>query len=339
MRDRRLRYTLHLLIWCVLYFLPYLVFHEHTTNIYTMFSHPGDFVHLASSLLLIGFTYFNFFVLIPGLYFKRSYVVYLLIVFAGFLVVVWLPGACMNMVPGVEGGPPALAGENQQPFFFGKNYNIILFLLSVFIAMSIQTRLRLLSIERERLNAELSFLKAQINPHFLFNSLNSIYSLAIQRSDRTADAVVQLSSLMRYIMRDAKADRVELQKELDYILNYVDLQKTRLGDTVDIQISINGDPNGYSIVPLVLMSFVENAFKHGVNPDENSRIKIDFKIGEGVLAFYIVNNKVQSVPSEEYSGIGIENTEQRLEHLYPGRHTLKIIDAKDTFTVNLSLEL
>lgn len=122
----------------------------------------------------------------------------------------------------------------QQPLLFGRNYTVLLFIVSSFAAISLNTRRLLHKIESEKLNAELLFLKAQINPHFLFNTLNSIYSLAIQKDDKTPDAIVQLSELMRYILKDAKEDLVFLDKEVDYISNYVALQQTRLSNTVKV---------------------------------------------------------------------------------------------------------
>lgn len=334
MKAKWFQYALHFLIWTFFYFLPYLISFEGETNIRTIFSHPGDYVHLVSFLLLVLFTYVNHFVLLPSLYFRKSYVLYFVAVLIGLFVVVWLPGLFISFGP--KPGPPPMAPP---PLLFGRNYNIILFLISVFVSMSIQIRFQLLRMQQERLNAELSFLKAQINPHFLFNSLNSIYSLAIQKSDNTADAVVQLSNLMRYIIKDAASDKVELKKELDYLMNYIEVQKNRLHHTAAINVSVAGDAGGYFIAPLILMSFIENAFKHGVNPDEDSRIHIEITLTQGKLQFMVSNKKVTSVNNDEFTGIGLHNTHKRLQHLYPGKHTLIIKDSPDQFTVNLTLEL
>ena len=145
------------------------------------------------------------------------------------------------------------------------------------------------------MKSELSFLKAQINPHFLFNTLNSIYALAIKKDDKTADAVVQLSELMRYIMTNANDDVIALDKEINYINNFVQLQKTRLGNTVNVDYAVEGNAFGKCITPLILISFIENAFKHGVNPNQNSEIVIRITIVEDYLTLFVSNNKVQSI--------------------------------------------
>ena len=129
--------------------------------------------------------------------------------------------------------------------------------------LKINSRLKLA--EKEKVNAELSYLKAQINPHFLFNTLNSIYSLAIEKSDYTATAVVKLSSMMRYVITDASHKFVPLEKEINYISNYIELQKLRIDSSIKLMYTVTGDISDKKIAPLVLISFIENAFKYGVN--------------------------------------------------------------------------
>jgi len=161
--------------------------------------------------------------------------------------------------------------------------------------------------------------------------------LAIKKDDKTADAVVQLSELMRYIITNANDDVIALEKEINYINNYIQLQKTRLGNTVAVEYTMEGTAYGKAITPLILISFIENAFKHGVNPNENSEICIRINIVGDYLTLSVSNNKVQSVQSN--SGIGLQNTIERLSLLYPNNHVLSIEDNSKKYQVTLTLKV
>ncbi|SEW15437.1 Histidine kinase [Chitinophaga sp. YR573] len=219
-------------------------------------------------------------------------------------------------------------------------HQVFLFLAVFFFSLILKISNRWRQSEKEKLNAELSYLKAQINPHFLFNTLNSIYSLAIDKSDQTPAAIVKLSGMMRYVISDSGHHLVSLSKEIDYINNYIALQKIRFGNAVPLSFRVSGVYVGEQIAPLILISFVENAFKHGVNAAEDSDIRIEINITLHQLHFTAFNNKVtvQEMP-EDKGGLGIVNTRKRLELLYPGRHTLEIIDDPNYFSVSLLLQL
>jgi len=193
-------------------------------------------------------------------------------------------------------------------------------------------------LENQRLNAELSFLKSQINPHFLFNSLNSIYSLAYQRSETTPDAILKLSEIMRYMLYECNDNEVSLEKELQYLQNYIDLQKIRFGKNAYIDFKINGKVDGQQIVPLLLIAFIENAFKHGVANDPRSAIRLLIEVDESHLYFFIQNRKHNS-NKDNLGGIGLINVKRRLDLLYPGKYKLDIIDGKETYTCELTLDL
>lgn len=227
---------------------------------------------------------------------------------------------------------PGLPSELSQTFF--------LMLAGLLMALALRTNDRWRETEREKIQTELSYLKAQINPHFLFNTLNSIYSLAIIESPPTADAIAQLSSFLRYVIQDSQQDRVSLAKELDYIGQYIALQKLRLGDTATIEFTVYGLANGKQIVPLLLISFIENAFKYGVSPEEPSTIQIRITLHDNELLCHVFNKKVRVFqPTAVASGIGRANTQARLQLLYPNRHRLVIQDNAAQFTVDLSLTL
>jgi two-component system LytT family sensor kinase len=193
-------------------------------------------------------------------------------------------------------------------------------------------------LENQRLSAELSFLKSQINPHFLFNSLNSIYSLAYQRSETTPDAILKLSEIMRYMLYECNDNEVSLEKELQYLQNYIELQKIRFGKNAYIDFKINGRVDGQKIVPLLLIAFIENAFKHGVVNDARSAIRLLIEVDESHLYFFIQNRKHTS-NKDNLGGIGLINVKRRLDLLYPGRYKLDIIDGKETYTCELTLDL
>lgn len=193
-------------------------------------------------------------------------------------------------------------------------------------------------LENQRLSAELSFLKSQINPHFLFNSLNSIYSLAYQKSDTTPEAILKLSEIMRYMLYECNDNKVELSKELQYLQNYIDLQKIRFGNKAFINYEVHGEVTNQHIVPLLLISFIENAFKHGVANDPASPIVLKINLSDSHLYFF-VQNKKHSHNRDASGGIGLINVRRRLDLLYPYKYNLEIRDEADTYTVQLSLVL
>jgi LytS/YehU family sensor histidine kinase len=193
-------------------------------------------------------------------------------------------------------------------------------------------------IETEKLNTELSFLKSQINPHFLFNTLNNIYSLAVAKSDATAGAVLKLSSIMRYVITDTKHHLVPLEKELQFIQHYIDLQKVRLTDKVTLNFSISGEVENKQIAPLIFIPFVENAFKYGISAKENSTISIEVKVVDSEVILSVHNAIVtQQKELIENTGIGIKNSKRRLELLYPDKHELQVKNENGHFSVNLTI--
>jgi LytS/YehU family sensor histidine kinase len=194
--------------------------------------------------------------------------------------------------------------------------------------------------EKNKLSAELSYLKAQINPHFLFNTLNSIYTLALKKSDNAAEAVIQLAALMRYVLTDAQQAFVPIQQEINYISGYIDLQKMRLSEMTRLDFQITGQSVGNKIAPFLLIPFIENAFKFGLSTETDSTIEIFIKLGEGSLAMVITNPAIQNhVLKVQSTGIGIELTRQRLALIYPQRHSLDITTKANTFIVSLEIQL
>jgi sensor histidine kinase YesM len=200
----------------------------------------------------------------------------------------------------------------------------------------------LLEKEKQKAEVELKALKAQINPHFFFNTLNSIYSMALDKDERLPGTVLQLSDLMRYFIYGSKDNFISLEKELIVVNDYIALQKIRSGEQLSIEINKQGEVIGQKIAPLLLITFLENAFKHGAKgSSENTFIRLDIKVEKNKLNFEVENNKgiIDEVNTGEYNGLGLENVKRQLELLYHGKHLLNIKDQPDRFVVSLQLSL
>lgn len=329
--------------------------------------------------IIISFYYLNSYVFIPKLLDTKKFVAYTLLILALLIFYGFVPriehavfgpqSFYSNLSAGPGGpGPSGLTGTSGVSGASGlpgtsvlpgslrpprpRNLpllspgNLVIFLM-VFVFSTgvrvierwLRSEQRTKEIANEKLQAELSFLKAQINPHFLFNTLNNIYALASAQSDQTAAAVMKLSSIMRYVLTEARNDFVPLEKEILFTSHYIELQKMRVTDKTSIDFTIEGNPLGREIAPLLLLPFVENAFKYGVSTRECSPIHILLDIKEESLYFSISNHKHfnTALRMADNTGIGISNTRRRLDLLYPGRHELIINDKSNEFTVHLNI--
>lgn len=353
-------YALHLSIGLAFMLLPYLLTSSGSIfNLPDLISNGHDRIYFFSYFMLLIFFYFNYYYLIPRVYFSKKRVLYFVLLGLFFLFFLWISvyfdnpernfldfGFKDNFTP-PKGEFSPLNGRFSPPnhsHFKPMNglqtqyrHTTLVYLIGVVTSLLIAINVRLQKVEKDKMKSELSFLKAQINPHFLFNTLNSIYALAIKKDDKTADAVVQLSELMRYIITNANDDLIALDKEINYIDNFVQLQKNRLGNTVFVEYAVEGNPYGKCITPLILISFIENAFKHGVNPNQNSEIVIRIDIVDDFLTLFVSNHKVENLQSD--SGIGLQNTIERLSLLYPNNHELIIDDCPGNYTVTLTIKV
>lgn len=195
-------------------------------------------------------------------------------------------------------------------------------------------------LESKQLSAELSFLRMQVNPHFLFNSLNSIYSLALKNSEHTPEATLKLSEMMRYMLYETEDEehKVRLDKEIDYLSNYIGLQKIRFSQSLQVEFGVIGNTKGKKIVPLILIPFVENGFKHGVLNDATFPLQIQIII-EGDKLIFMVKNKKSVHNKDATGGVGLENVKKRLKLLYPGKHNLSIDQDDEKYKTELTLFL
>jgi len=330
------------------------------------FHNPYDWFTIVSYLFLLVFFYVNFYWLIPAFYLPKYYLRYIASLVAGFLILFTL----YYMIDGRHHHPPprrphgsfmknALSkGEGideegrERPRFNSDSFRrpppvvkltqlFFLFMIGIFVTLYIRVKKNMDMIEEERNNAAISYLKSQINPHFLFNTFNSIYSLAIKEgAERTANGMLMLSGMMRYVVSESSSDFVKLEKEISYINDYIELQRLRLDKSVKLYYSMEGNTDDKRIAPLLLIPFIENAFKHGVNPDENSDIRIQISFTGDELNLLVENNKVTiNHDTHEKMGFGIENTTNRLLYLYPSAHQLRITDTTGHYKVHLKLKL
>ncbi len=206
----------------------------------------------------------------------------------------------------------------------------------------IKVELELKEMEARQSQAELNLLKSQVNPHFLFNSLNSIYSLILSNSDISADAVMKLSDLMRYLLESSQKRKVLVKQEFEFLQNYIDLEKIRLGNKAKVISEIEGELSGKIISPLLLIPFVENCFKHGIGViAKDNTIDIRVKLTENLLALSTTNNVAQQRISSSSSrkGTGIDNVMKRLELLYPNKYNLDIDIVENKYVVKLEIEI
>jgi LytS/YehU family sensor histidine kinase len=191
----------------------------------------------------------------------------------------------------------------------------------------------------EKQSGELALLRSQINPHFLFNTLNNIYSLVYKKSDAAPEAVMKMSAIMRYMLYDATTDKVFLEKEIEYLISFIELEKLRIRDKDFVDLTIMGDVEGRTIAPMLLIPFVENAFKHGSKNVANPGIRINLTARPHEIRFEVSNHqrKNPTATKDLMGGIGLNNIRRRLNLLYPGKHHLEISSDENHFNVNLIL--
>ena len=356
----------HGLGWVILLSLPLLFLGQRAGS-----PSPGQILsswnYWVFVLSLILMFYLHTYWLYPRLYVTKKYTLYAgSLVLMCFLVLYLKPFDQLitsNRDREMQGPPPELrpplglnSPERQQngphPPFGPPDGNgrfdvtsLFLFFLLVALGIAIQTILRLretekraLQAEADKANAELSFLKAQINPHFLFNTLNNIYSMAIADSEPTADAIMKLSNIMRYVTDEVTANLVPLESEATCIQDYIDLQQLRLSKQVQVEYTVEGNLRQKSVPPLVLMTFVENAFKFGVSNHEPANISIGLAAEEEIITFTCTNTLFETPRNVVSTGIGLENIKQRLKHIYPNRHQLNINQENGLFTIRLTLQ-
>jgi two-component system, LytTR family, sensor kinase len=335
------RLAQHLAFWVLSYFVFLQLFKsgvqpEKIDYIYTALFH----------VTLLPAVYLNLWLLLPRFATTRRWPVYLLAVIALITLFTWLNDIFF------EDWSKYILPDYFFISYFGW-WEISLFYV-VYLSVTCLLKLskswfalselqrRLLAIEKEKVQIELKALKAQINPHFFFNTLNGIYSMSLARDERLPATVLQLSQLMRYFLYESGSDLVPLEKEWQVFQDYIALQKIRSASNLNLEQEVEGEIRDQMIAPLLLVTFLENAFKHGAPASkETSFIRIHLKVQQNDFRFSIENTKgqVDDVERGIWSGMGLENVRRRLSLLYPGRHTLEINENNLQFVVNLHLQL
>ncbi len=291
-------------------------------------------------LFFISIAYVNILYLIPEILSKNKTILY----------VVSLVGIAVMMTP-IKIAIFYLIHSNDalSQVYYVDNYHLpFLELILVGVASAIyklftdiifhQNKTR--ELEKQNLTSELKFLKSQIDPHFFFNTLNSLYALSLKKSDEAPETVLKLSNMMRYMLYECNDRTVPLQKEIDYIKNYIDLESIRFGDHFDVNLEIEGEALNKEIMPLIFSPFIENSFKHGMQSEsENTFVDISLKIKDDHLFFNITNSKNANQSQKDVGGIGLENVKRRLNLVYPEKHMLKIKNQLETYSVELYLKL
>lgn len=340
MKVTRFTIATHALVWVLLLVVPYVSTDQVFDTLDPSSGKKYLWLCLALSAVLIIIFYFNYFFLIPRYLLAKKYWLYFSFLLLAIVTVFLLssliffysainPGILPQTKPAIEKIFPVIVVNA-----------LLLWLLSIASSILWTAYNRLKQIENEKLSAQIASLKSQINPHFLFNTLNNIYATAIDTSPKTADMVDKLSEMMRYTMKNTQQDLVLLEDEITYISNFIELQKIRLDRSVKLEYHILENIPDLRIAPMLLIPFIENAFKHGVNSEQKSHIRIETTMNKTEFQLRVVNNKVNVQRDiSERSGLGIENTKHRLNLIYPSKHLLVINDTEKEFFVSLYINL
>jgi two-component system, LytTR family, sensor kinase len=300
---------------------------------------------LTMAISTIPFYFINSYLLVPRYLTERKYTCYI----ACIMVCVLFSAILHALFYNVTTLPDSIVPQRsifRVPFYIFPM--LLLFGLSTSFELVRSSEMKMLKeegIEKEKMVAELSFLKYQINPHFLFNSLNNIFSLAEKKSNQTGAAVMLLSNIMRYVLYETNHGKIPLLKEIRHAEDYIAMHRLRISDQGDISIHFvyDGDLQRAEIEPLILIPFIENAFKHGISYSKPSTIDITLVVTGHSLVFNVVNTKragtEQRTAASQHCGIGIANTKRRLDLIYSNRYELDIDDSKDYYMVELKIDL
>jgi sensor histidine kinase YesM len=334
---------LHTAAWVLLFSLPYLLRPQNNPN---QPAHPqsqneviNTIIWFTGDLMMIGFFYLNALLIIPRLFYKKKYTLYTLAIFGSFTIYVMLQWLLKISFTQADKNL-----EFRKHVFFSTF--IFIFILACSIAYkTIKDKIIADNLAKEKeneyLKTELSLLRSQVSPHFMFNVLNNMVALARKQSDLLEPSLIKLSSLMRYMLYETDEEKVSLEKETEYLQSYIDLQRQRFSKKVIINVTMHPADKLYEIEPMLLIPFVENAFKHGTGIIEQAQIDIDLKAESNKVQF-IVSNKYDPVSVEvkdKASGIGLVNVQRRLDLLYPKHHSLQITKNDNTFIVTLQINL
>ena len=327
---------IHLLIWVVILLLPFIFSNENQRT-----GDPDDIafrnLNTATIIFWMGLFYMNAGLLVPSFIYKKKYILYILSSLGLFGVIMLLHGSLF----------PWLVPSHRFNFFRSSAHNLIPFAFTMAVSTTykiLKDKMRADAIAseqlKENLKSELSFLRSQISPHFLFNVLNNIVAMVRIKSDELEPTVIKLSSLLQYMLYETDEEKVLIKNEVEYLQSYIDLQQMRFSSKLNMQVNFDVKEEWESIEPMLLVPFIENAFKHGNGLQKNPEIHIFLKVENGQLDFEVKNKFVPLDKSKDrISGIGLSNVRRRLALLYENKHTLQVEQSGDWFTVNLHIIL
>jgi len=332
--------SLHILWWLLFFTFPFLLQPVREDGQQHKFPDGNKFyfLHMANNLLQVALFYANVYIFIPKLVYQKKIFQYVMTLVLAVLVLLAFDRIFVSLFI------PELHYRTWN--FFAFHLPVFVFLViasSAFRVISdrVEESQRIKERETETLKTELSFLRSQISPHFIFNVLNGMVSLARKKSDALEPSLIKLSQLMRYMLYETDENKVPLEKEVEYLRSYIDLQQQRFGRKVTINTGLELNENTYSIEPMLLVPFVENAFKHGTGLVTDATIDIYLRVTNGVLEFSVRNRFVEDAAAikDKTSGIGLGNVQRRLNLLYDQNYSLLITKKEGWFTVLLHLNL
>lgn len=339
MSNQKIRWLFHLVFWLAVLAFYTIFFGYKSVDYKVTFS----FVIILLPVTIVT-TYFLNYNLIPNYLFKKRYVKFFLYFIYTLIVSFYIElGTIMLIFISVT----KLNMEELNP----SNTNAILLIAGMYVVVFLGVAVKLVNhysssqveiekLKKEKIEAELKFLKAQLHPHFLFNTLNNLYALTLEKSDKAPGLVLKLSELLDYILYECNAELSPLQKEIKQIDNYIELEKLRFGDRLAVQFSRSELSSKIMIPPMLLMTLVENSFKHGVSKTiDRSWINIDLRVEEDKLIFSIKNSthKTKKSRNEVSGGIGLQNLQNRLKLIYKENYTFSIDEKEGSFDVLLEL--
>jgi len=338
------RVFLHVGFWAVYLSTPFFAYMQGDFTEWTYY------ILIIANLLYLPLYYVVAYLLVPKYFNRKKWYFFVVYVLAAYLLFSW---ACKSVE--ILFFDKLVTEHEKEIFTTAINRRLLdaaefaRMIIVTLIPLSIMMMRRYVNITAERsklikmnTDLELNFLKSQINPHFLFNTLNNIYSLSLQKSDRSPGMILKLSDLMRYILYECNVPLIALDREIKFLEDYIELEKIRHGDKAEITFDVTGTTNGATIPPLLLIPFVENAFKHGINAQLGKawvHIMIKLDATNNIFTFQIENNKppVNVRKTHTSGGIGIDNAKKRLQMIYPEQHLLTITDESGIYRVNLNI--
>ena len=348
--TNKIEFLIYGIVWLFILLMPF-ISNNNTDQI-----NWNHFYHQWISLFFLSIIYFsNNYFLVPRHLFQKKYINYFLLALAFVLVIVGIETYIQTIIHDILRRPPPLDLMGNRnlpppvkplPVEFFEEFIIGILIVAASTAVKVifkwlsEEKLRK-DLEKEQLKTNLALLRHQISPHFFMNTLNNIHALVDIDTEDAKDAIVRLSTLMRYLLYDSSNSHIKLKKEIDFIQSFVSLMQIRYSDKVDIRINIPNEIPNIEVPPMLFISFLENAFKHGVSYQANSYIYFTLTIEQKQLNCIIKNSKhsIFEVQTDGYSGIGLDNIKKSLQLLYNEKYNLQIKDTKTEFEVNLTIPL